>query len=280
VGVERRRVGLTAGITDICEKRLAMRPNRADAMALAFFGFVASANATEKLGIVMLHGKQGVPEQLEAYDGPLGALDYLSERPEMCWSRRRIYDQPYPECLREIDTSIEHLKSRGATAFAIIGMSLGGNAVLAYGARHQGLRGIVTLAPAHPAEILAQRSDIGKSIEQAHRMIADGRGDTKTTFAEINTGKTFTVTTTPKIYLSFHGANSIAVMPGNAAKLTAPLLYVAGTQDVSQRGPDYIFNKVPKNELSRYVLVPADHRGTPTAGLHAVVEWLKELAER
>ena len=257
-----------------------MRLKRAVAMALALFGFVASASAAERLGIVMLHGKQGVPEQLEAYDGPLGALGHFSERPEMCWSRRRIYDQPYSECLREIDVAITRLRSRGATAFAIIGMSLGGNAVLAYGARHQGLKGIVTLAPAHPSEILAQRPDIRMSIEQAHRLIADGQGDTKTTFAEINTGTTFTVTTTPKIYLSFHGANSIAVMPGNAAKLTAPLLYVAGTQDRSQRGPDYIFNKAPKNELNRYVLVQADHRGTPAAGLHAVVEWFKELERR
>ena len=257
-----------------------MRLKQAVAVALAFFGFVASARAAEKLGIVMLHGKQGVPEQLEAYDGPLGALGHFSERPEMCWSRRRIYDQSYPECLREIDVAIERLRSRGATAFAIIGMSLGGNAILAYGARHQGLKGVVALAPAHAAEILAQRPDIGNSIEQAHRLIADGQGDTKTTFAEINTGRTFTVTTTPNVYLSFHGVNSIAVMPSNAAKLTAPLLYVAGTQDASQRGPDYVFNKAPKNELNRYVLVQADHRGTPAAGLHAVVEWFKELEGR
>jgi len=249
-------------------------------VALALFGLVASASAAEKLGIVMLHGKQGVAEQLEAYDGPLGAQGYLTERPEMCWSRQRIYDQSYPECLREIDVAIERLRRRGATTFAIIGMSLGGNAVLAYGARHQGLKGIVALAPAHAAEILAQRRDISSSIERARRLIADGQGDTKATFAEINTGRTFTVTTTPKVYLSFHGANSIAVMPGNAAKLTAPLLYVAGTQDAGQRGPDYIFNKAPKNRLNRYVVVQADHRGTPAAGLHAVMEWFKELERR
>ena len=153
-------------------------------------------------------------------------------------------------------------------------------AVDAYGARHQGLKGIVALAPAHPAEILAQRSDIGNSIEQARRLIANGQGDTRTTFSEINTGRTFTVTTTPKIYLSFHGVNSIAVMPANAAKLTAPLLVVAGTQDATQRGQDYVFNKAPKNKFNRYVLVQADHRGTPAAGLHAVMEWFKELEGR
>src|SRR5882757_1034863 len=95
-------------------------------VALAFFGLVASASAAEKLGIVMLHGKQGVPEQLEAYDEPLGAQGHFTERPEMCWSRQRIYDQPYPECLHEIDRAIERLRSRSATAFVIIGMSLGG----------------------------------------------------------------------------------------------------------------------------------------------------------
>ena len=250
------------------------------AAVLALCGFVAPAGAAEKLGVVMLHGKQGVIEQLQAYDGPLAALGHVTERPEMCWSRQRIYDQPYPECLQEIDRAIERLRSRGATGFVVIGMSLGGNAVLAYGARHQGLKGIVALAPAHPAEILARRPDIGGSIEQASRLVADGKGDIKAAFSEINTGKTFTVTTTPKIYLSFHGTNSIAVMPGNAAKLTAPLLYVAGAQDAGQRGPDYVFNKAPKNSLNRYVTVQADHRGTPAAGLHGVIEWFKELERR
>src|SRR3954464_13824498 len=58
-------------------KRPTMRLQQAVAVALAFFGFIASARAAEKLGIVMLHGKQGVPEQLEAYDGPLGALGHF-----------------------------------------------------------------------------------------------------------------------------------------------------------------------------------------------------------
>jgi pimeloyl-ACP methyl ester carboxylesterase len=254
-----------------------MRAKQAILVTLALLLLACPAAAHDRLGIVMLHGKQGVPEQLQSYDAPLAALGHLTDRPELCWSRRRIYDRTYPDCLREVDAAIDRLKTRGATAFVVIGMSLGGNAVLAYGARHPGLKGIVALAPAHAVELLARRPDIAGSIKRARTMIAAGHGDEKTTFAEVNTGESFTVTTTPNIYLSFHGADSIAAMPSNAAKLTAPLLYVAGVQDSTQRGRGYVFDKASKNPLNRYVTVPADHRGTPAAGLQAVMEWIGEI---
>ena len=88
------------------------------------------------------------------------------------------------------------------------------------------------------------------------------------------------MTTTPHIYLSFHGPNTIAVMPANAAKLTAPLLFISGTEDNTQRNAAHIFEQAPKNPLNRYVSVHSDHRGTLAAGREAVIEWLRELQSR
>jgi pimeloyl-ACP methyl ester carboxylesterase len=250
-------------------------------VALALAALAGSpAVAAERFGVVMLHGKQGLPRQLESYDAPLAVLGHLTERPEMCWSHQRIYDRPYLACLGEIDDAVGRLKARGATAFVIIGMSLGGNAALGYGARRHGLMGIVALAPAHAVELLALRPNIAASIERARILVSEGNGDAQAAFAENNTGVDFTVTTTPKIYLSFHGPDSPAVLPANASRLTAPLLYVAGTEDRTQRGPGYVFDHAPKNPLNRYVTVHSDHRGTPAAGREAVIEWLKELARR
>jgi hypothetical protein len=66
-------------------------------------------------------------------------------------------------------------------------------------------------------------------------------------------------------------------MPANAARLTAPLLLVAGTNDPTQHGRDYIFNHAPAHPLNRYVTVTADHLGTPAAGREAVIAWLKDI---
>jgi esterase/lipase len=238
------------------------------------------AAAADKLGVIMIHGKQGHAEQFEPYDAPLAAQGYLTARPTMCWSHDRIYDKTYPDCLAEIDAAADHLKARGATAIVVVGMSLGGNAVLAYGARRTGLKGIVAVAPAHAVEFMDRQADIAKSIEHARTLIAEGHGDAKAEFAETNTGVDFTVTTTPHIYLSFHGPSTIAVMPANAGKLTAPLLFISGTEDNSQRNAQHIFEEAPKNPLNRFVSVHSDHRGTVPAGREAVIEWLRELQSR
>ena len=49
---------------------------------------------------------------------------YLVDTPEMCWSRRRIYDRPFLDCLTEIDSAIGRLKGRGAGTIVSAGSSL------------------------------------------------------------------------------------------------------------------------------------------------------------
>ena len=166
------------------------------------------------------------------------------------------------------------------TGFVVAGQSLGANAALAYGARHGGLKGVIVLAPSHLAELLPNRPVIASSIKRARELIAAGHGESRSDFSDVNDGRTSTVTTTPKIYLSFFGEASSAVMPVNAARLKAPLLLVVGNQDPSQRGPSYIFDKAPPNPLNRYVTVNSDHLGTPRAARDVVLKWLGELGAR
>ena len=68
-------------------------------------------------------------------------------------------------------------------------------------------------------------------------------------------------------------------MPNNAARLSAPLLYVVRTGDPLQRGPDEIFAKAPPHALNRYVTVRAGHFDTSAASAPAVIAWLKEIAK-
>ena len=241
---------------------------------------VPAADAGGKLGVVMIHGKQGRPAQFDSYEAPLTAAGFLTARPVMCWSRERIYDKPYPDCLAEIDAAADRLKARGATTIAIVGMSLGGNAALAYGARHAGLAAIVALAPAHDTATVDRRPDIAESIARARALVAQGRGDIKTDFSEINRGVDFVVTTTPRIYLSFHGPDSIAAMTANVPRLSVPLLWIAGSEDRSQRYAAQAFALAPKNPLNRFVTVESGHLGTVAAGRQAVLDWLKQVESR
>jgi dienelactone hydrolase len=237
-----------------------------------------AAQADHTVGIVLMHGMQGSPYRI--VDGLAAALTeagYLLERPEMCWSKSRIYDRAYEDCLREVDDAVAKLRADGATAIIVAGMSLGGNAALAYGASRNGLQGVIALAPAHDPEVVGQLPWPSAAVAKAQAMIADGHGDERTVFADVNGGPT-AVEATPQIYLSFVGSQSPGKIPVNTAHLKAPLLWVAGTRDPTQNGgPDYAFAKAPPNPMNRYVTVSSDHLGTPDAARAAVLAWLRDL---
>ena len=66
-------------------------------------------------------------------------------------------------------------------------------------------------------------------------------------------------------------------MDHGSARLSAPLLYVAASNDPTQRGRGYIFDRAPQNPLNRYVTVNSDHIGTPAAAQEIVLNWLATL---
>lgn len=236
-----------------------------------------AAAEAETLGVVMMHGKTGTPAQFAALADAVNAAGFPVERPDMCWSRTRIYDRTYLECLADADTAAATLKARGAGAIVILGMSLGGNAALAYGARRPGLAGVIALAPASDPDLLRDRPPIAQSLAAAQALVAAGKGDERTTFNDLNNGRQITVTATPKIYVSFFGKDTPGHMRANAAHLTAPLLMVSGTDDPTQRDAGAIFASAPHNPHNAHDIVRSDHIGTPDASIEDVVAWLKTL---
>jgi esterase/lipase len=238
----------------------------------------AAAARGETVGVVMMHGKHGTPTQFDALAAAVSAAGYLVERPEMCWSRERIYDRTYLDCLADADGAAAALKARGAETIVILGMSLGGNGALGFGARRPGLKGVIALAPASDPDRLRKLAPIAQSLAEAQALIAAGKGDDKRTFNDFNNGSEFTVTTTPKIYVSFFGKDTPGEMPANAAHLTAPLLIVSGTDDTTQRDVGALFARAPHDPRNARVMVKSDHIGTPTASIAAVLAWLKSLS--
>lgn len=247
------------------------------AVLTAVSGNAALSDA--RVGVVIMHGKQSAPDEHTPLAEVLAAAGHPVERPEMCWSARRIYDRPYLECLRDVGAAIERLQQRGAMAFVVAGHSLGANGALAYGARHR-VAGVVALAPGHRPEVLAARPAIAAALQQARTLLVQGRGREQRSFPDFNGDLTVEVTATPETYLSFLAPDSPAAMPSNASRLRAPLLYVVGTGDPLQRGPDEIFAKAPAHPLNCYVTVRAAHFDTSAASSETVVAWLRALGQR
>ena len=145
---------------------------------------------------------------------------YLVEQPEMCWSYGRRRDRPFLDCLAELEAPVARLTGRGARAIVVAGMSQGGIAALAFGARRRGLAGIIALAPAGaPERLVTVFPQIAQSIAQARAMVATGRSDGRSTFNDLNTRGSFSINTTAMIYLSFFDPTGPANMLDNTSRL-------------------------------------------------------------
>jgi len=236
------------------------------------------ALGADQIGVVLMHGKQSAPAEHAELAAALAGSGFVTDVPEMCWTARRIYGRAYGDCLREIDAAIARLKQKGATVFVVAGHSLGANGALGYSAITKGLKGVVALAPGHRPEVLSRRPEVAASLASARKLVAAGRGDIASRFTDFNGDFAIAVAATPNAYLSFLAADSPAIMPNNAARLTAPLLYIVGTGDPLQRGPAEIFERAPPHPLNRYLTVRAGHFDTSAASAPAVIAWLKELA--
>lgn len=247
--------------------------------SILFAGLLLIGGAhAEKIGIVLMHGKQGGPEgNLTHLAGRLEAAGYVVERPTLCWSRSRIYDKPFPDCLAEIDAAVTSLKARGAEAIVVAGQSLGGAAALAYGALHDGLAGVIPIVPAPPPSV-ARRPEIARELDRAKSLINAGKGDERTRFADVNQGP-ISVETTPRIYVSFLDPEGQANIVANTAKLRAPLLWLAADQDGSPLTRDTGFGKSPNRPLNRYITLHAGHFNAPDAAAGPMIDWLQALLQ-
>jgi esterase/lipase len=251
------------------------------ALILAVIGAPVSANG--KIGVVLLHGKTGTPNQLAKLAAALTAAGFTVDTSEMCWSKTRIFDKALPDCLAEVDTEALKLRAEGDSAIVVGGTSQGAVAALAYGAAHSDLAGIIAMAPAADPNDVSAYPKFAKSIAAAQALMQSGKGDQPTTFADlISGGNTVAVHATPKAFLSFHDpAAPVATMHNLTAdtlpNVREPVLWIAGTSDPSQKGAPKSFAAIPKHATSRYETVDADHAGTPDASADVVIAWLKSL---
>jgi len=251
---------------------------------ILFMSFIATPiHAGETIGIVLMHGKAGTTKP----KSPIGVLaSFLEDKgilvstPEMPWSRDRILEKSYEDSMAEIDDAVNELKGNGATKIVVGGHSMGANAAIGYGARREGLAGIVAMAPGHIPEDESYQSYLENDWKRAMAMVDAGKGDESAAFNDRNQGEMSKIDATAAVYLSWFDPNGPAVMPKNTAALKpgTPLMWIVGEKDgMYDRGEGYAFNKVPAHDNNAYVVVPGGHKATPKKGKKEILNWLKRL---
>jgi pimeloyl-ACP methyl ester carboxylesterase len=241
---------------------------------------VGQAAAQEKrCAVVVMHGKWGNPQYMGFFGRKLEpTCDYKSI--ELPWSKNRHYDAPYPVALAEIKAQVEAFRAQGYQRVLLAGHSFGANAALAYMAEIGDVDGLIALAPGHTPRFMYEKG-IGKdAVDHARELVASGKGDETLSMDDFNQGKQQSMRMSAAVLLSYFDPTGLGHMPGTAArfKKPVPLLWVVGTKDpLYPRGANFAFNLAPPHPASKYLVVDADHSGTPDAAANDVLAWIKNL---
>jgi len=262
-------------------RALAAGPLLASAL---FTGVNAIAQAQPKIGVLMLHGKSpgsNNDPNMSRLKPVLEGAGMLVLYPDMPWSRSRYLDGNWDMAMAEIAVHVKTLRGQGATHIVIAGHSMGCPAALSFAARGGDVQALVLLAPGHvPARYYSfqQNTAVRQSVDEARKLVADGKGDTRERFYDINQGKQQALTATAKDYLSYFDPASDADMGVSAPRVPAatPVFTVVGEDDgISKYARAYFVDKLPANPRSQYLEIKANHLSTPVVASEAVVQWIK-----
>lgn len=235
--------------------------------------------ASPTCAIVLMHGKWGHPNNLAPFGRSVEPL-CTTVSLEMPWSRKRNYDQPYAVALDEVASQVTTLRDKGYTRVLLAGHSFGANAALAYMATIGNVDGVIALAPGH-SPALSYGRGIGKAaVDQARALVAQGKGSDSLDMDDLNQGKVRAVRMRAEVLLSYFDPEGLGHMPLSASrfKKPVPFLWVIGTADpLYAGGPAYALERAPAHPSSKYLVVEADHMGTPDVAAAQVLDWIKAL---
>lgn len=238
------------------------------------------AIALEKnCAVVVMHGKWGNPQYIGVFGRRLEpTCDYKSI--EMPWAKRRNYDEPYSVALTEIKAQVGAFRAQGYKRVLLAGHSFGANAALAYMAEVGDVDGVIALAPGHVPEVMYERGIGRDAVDRARELIATGKGDETLSMDDMNQGKRQSIRMSAKVLLSYFDPTGLGNMPATTArfKKPVPLLWIVGTKDpLYPSGADFAFNSAPPHPASKYLVIEADHSGTPNVAVNDVLEWINGL---
>lgn len=252
------------------------------ALAAAFIATPAAAQ--ERIGVLMLHGKNpgsNMDPNFGVVKGVFERQGWLVAFPDMPWSRGRYLDGGLDKALAEIAGHVKSLREQGATKIVIAGHSMGSPAGMAFAARGGDVDALVLLAPGHaPVGYYTQPwgKPVHDSINEARALVAAGKGDARERFSDINQGRQQTVVTSAKDYLSWFDPVSDAEMSVTAARIPAKVavMTVIGEKDPLFRTIRvYFVDKLPANPKNRFLEVPGGHLETPRVASDEVIAWIK-----
>jgi hypothetical protein len=143
--------------------------------------------------------------------------------------------------------------------------------------------GVIAIAPGGNVANPIYRKELGPSVEQARKLVAEGKGDEKARFSDYEGSRgTYAVTVTPSAYLSWFDPEGAMnqVKASRAMNPQVPVLFIAPKNDYPGlvRIKHMMFNALPRHPRTRMVEPDSGHLDAPSASRDEIVRWTAEVA--
>jgi pimeloyl-ACP methyl ester carboxylesterase len=251
-------------------------------LALCAIGPVR-AQAPAKIGVVTMHGKGGSPNRfIHDLASTLERNDILVANLEMPWSGKRHYDADVAAAEKQVQEALDALRTKGATRLFVAGHSYGGTFAFYLGGRLP-VDGVIAIAPGGASEARVVRIQLGDSLAQARKFVAEGKGSQRVELSDYEGSRgTYPITTVPAAYVTWFDPEG-AMNQGKslkALKPDMPVLYVSPSDDYPGllKGRSTISGSLPRNAHTRRYEPSSDHLNAPRNSADEIVKWVRLVA--
>ena len=241
-----------------------------------------SKGGNEKdIGVVFLHGKRGNPaiDHNSKFISKMRDAGFVVVAPIMPWSQKRGYEGTREQGLEVIDEAVEILDK---PRVVIVGHSMGGMAVLQYGARGvpSNVVGLVSVAAGHDPNHSRKMRDLSEAAaESACVMMHSGKGADKSQYPEVNTGKEYSIDASAEYYCTYYSVNEYPDSLQIAEEIRTPTFILSGAQDrlTQVYSHEGIHFSLPENDLNKHEILPGKHKSVLFKNVDAVAGWIEKL---
>jgi alpha-beta hydrolase superfamily lysophospholipase len=254
--------------------------------ALLLLGYchaIAGPLAPSQIGVVVMHGKGDSPlRNVADLASALANKGFQVVNPEMAWSGRRDYDVDVGTAEKEVEAALGTLRSKGARKLFLAGHGIGGLFALHLGGKLQ-IDGVIAIAPSGDVSSAIYRDRIGDAVEQARKMIAEGKGDDQARFADYEGSRgVYPLISRAANYLTWLDPEGAMNEPNAIRSVNprVPVLFIVPTNDYPalQKAKQAMYSLLPASPRTRLYEPEANHLAAPSASREEIARWMMEAA--
>lgn len=233
------------------------------------------------VGIVFVHGKRGDPgtSHNSEFIARINALGYEIIAPVMPWAERRGYNGTRIQGLEVINMAVNAIT---ASKVVVIGHSMGGMAVMQYGATKISPKviGIVAVAPGHdPGNADKLRIATEADAYRACQMVKHGKGSQHSRFADMNAGTTYDINASAEYYCSYFSAYTYPDSLLIPKSIKVPVFILSGKEDrlTYVYLHKEMYDALPRNSKNQYRVMSGGHLDVLYTHVDAISRWIESL---